>query len=131
MSAFRNKQSIWTDILRAAGMTAVAIVLVLATRLASAHAVLMQSEPGINATVSGPDVAINLKFNSRVDGARSTLLLATTDGKTLPLKLEKQKSPEMLESSAHQLSPGRYVIRWQVLAIDGHITRGEIPFQVE
>jgi hypothetical protein len=28
------------------------------------------------------------------------------------------------------LTPGRYVVHWQVLAVDGHITRGEVPFTV-
>jgi methionine-rich copper-binding protein CopC len=28
------------------------------------------------------------------------------------------------------LSPGAYSVRWQVLAVDGHITRGEVPFTV-
>jgi hypothetical protein len=28
------------------------------------------------------------------------------------------------------LTPGVYVLRWQVLAIDGHITRGDVPFTV-
>jgi methionine-rich copper-binding protein CopC len=28
------------------------------------------------------------------------------------------------------LTPGTYVLRWQVLAIDGHITRGDVPFTV-
>jgi methionine-rich copper-binding protein CopC len=27
-------------------------------------------------------------------------------------------------------APGKYRIRWQVLALDGHITRGDIPFIV-
>jgi methionine-rich copper-binding protein CopC len=26
---------------------------------------------------------------------------------------------------------GAYVLRWQVLATDGHITRGKVPFRVE
>jgi len=28
------------------------------------------------------------------------------------------------------LAAGAYRLRWQVLASDGHITRGEIPFTV-
>ena len=26
--------------------------------------------------------------------------------------------------------PGDYIVRWQVLAVDGHITRGDVPFTV-
>jgi len=28
------------------------------------------------------------------------------------------------------LVPGLYSLRWQVLAVDGHITRGDVPFTV-
>jgi methionine-rich copper-binding protein CopC len=28
------------------------------------------------------------------------------------------------------IQPGSYRLRWQVLALDGHITRGDIPFTV-
>ena len=40
-----------------------------APRLALAHAVLVSSTPQKNGAVSGPDITINLKYNSRVDGA--------------------------------------------------------------
>ncbi len=112
-------------------MTAIAVTLVLIPRIASAHAVLMQSSPAINGTVQGPDLPITMKFNSRVDGSRSTLLLSTPDGKSTPLTIDKQDSPDTLTAHATQLSPGKYAIRWQVLAVDGHITRGQIPFQVK
>ena len=41
-----------------------------------------------------------------------------------------QPSPNLLESQSMGLSNGDYSIRWQVLASDGHITQGEIPFKV-
>jgi len=37
-------------------------------RIAFAHAHLLSSTPAASATVHGPDVAIELRFNSRVDG---------------------------------------------------------------
>ena len=37
--------------------------------MAFAHAVLVTSTPAKDSTVEGPDVAITLKYNSRVDGA--------------------------------------------------------------
>ncbi len=109
---------------------AVAVVLV-APRVASAHAVLVQSSPTVNATVHGPELSISLKFNSRVDGPRSTLLLSTPDGQSKPLTVDKQTAPDTLTAHAAQVAPGRYAIHWQALAVDGHITRGQIPFQVK
>src|ERR1700674_4323668 len=40
---------------------------------AGAHAVLVSSNPSAKGTVTGPDVSIELRFNVRVDGARSRL----------------------------------------------------------
>ncbi len=124
-------KSLLYDVLRAGLMTAIAVTLVLVPRIASAHAVLMQSSPAENATVKGPDVPITMKFNSRVDGSRSTLLLRSPDGQSKPLAIDKQTEPETLTTHASQLSPGKYAVQWQVLAVDGHITRGQIPFQVK
>jgi methionine-rich copper-binding protein CopC len=33
-------------------------------------------------------------------------------------------------STAADLAPGQYTLRWQALALDGHITRGDLPFTV-
>jgi methionine-rich copper-binding protein CopC len=33
--------------------------------------------------------------------------------------------------SSLDLTPGDYVASWQVLATDGHVTRGTVPFTVD
>jgi copper resistance protein C len=119
------------EVVRAGVTIAVAVVLVLVPRVALAHAVLVQSTPTINATVEGPEVAVSMKFSSRVDGARSTILLSTFDGKAKPVAIEHQNTPDTLTTHFTHLGPGKYAIRWQVLATDGHVTRGEIPFRVK
>jgi hypothetical protein len=116
---------------RAGVIVAVAVVLVMIPRVALAHAVLVQSTPTINASVEGPEVAISMKFSLRVDGARSTLLLSTSDGKSKPLAIDRQSAPDTLTTRATKLGPGDYAIHWQVLATDGHVTRGQIPFRVK
>jgi methionine-rich copper-binding protein CopC len=110
---------------------AIALAFLMVPRVASAHAVVVQSSPAVNETVQGPDVAVTLKFNSRVDGKRSTLLLSTSDSQSKPLTIEQQSAPDTLTAHATKLGPGKYAIHWQVLATDGHITRGEIPFSVK
>jgi len=125
-------RSLLYDILRAGLMTAIAVTLVLVLpRVASAHAVLVQSSPARNATLQGPDVPITMKFNSRVDASRSTIRLSTPDGQSKALTIDPPTTPDTLTTKAAGLSPGKYAIQWQVLAVDGHITRGEIPFVVK
>jgi methionine-rich copper-binding protein CopC len=99
-------------------------------RSAVAHAILLESSPSINTTVAGPAVPIKLRFNVRIDATRSRLTLVTPDASTQLLAISKDAPADILASQAQGLIPGEYRIRWQVLASDGHITRGEIPFKV-
>ncbi len=96
---------------------------------AFAHAHLLSSTPEANGSVHGPAVAIDLKFNSRVDSTRSHLDLVMPDGKIESLKISAPSDSEL--GSQITLSSGKYIIRWMALATDGHITRGEIPFTVQ
>jgi methionine-rich copper-binding protein CopC len=109
----------------------VIVLLAASPRMALAHAVLLSSTPQKNAAVSGPDITINLKYNSRVDGARSSLSLLKPDGTVEKIGTPTQSAPDSLSATGHGLTKGAYVLRWQVLAGDGHITRGEVPFQVQ
>jgi methionine-rich copper-binding protein CopC len=106
------------------------ICLFAASPLALAHALLVSSTPAVHGIVHGPGVAVDLKFNSRVDGSRSRLILVFPNGATQALALVKQPAPEELAARA-ELEPGAYTLRWQAVAADGHITRGEIPFKVQ
>jgi len=102
-----------------------------APKVALAHAVLVSSQPAVNSTVSGPEVAVLLKYNSRVDLEHSTLMLLDSDGRVVKVTIESEPSPGLLAAKLTGLVKGAYVLRWQVLATDGHITRGKVPFRVE
>jgi len=99
---------------------------------AHAHAILVEATPAARSTVGGPDLDVRLRFNSRIDGPRSRLtLVQQPDGRARALPLEPQTAPDVLTAKAAALARGAYKLRWQVLAADGHITRGEVPFQVK
>jgi methionine-rich copper-binding protein CopC len=95
-----------------------------------AHAILMDSSPKANSAVSGSDLAINLRFNARIDGARSRIRLVAPDGRTSTLTLGTQSAPNTLRSHVAGLKPGAYKLEWQVLATDGHMSGGKILFTV-
>jgi copper resistance protein C len=113
-----------------AGVLALVLVLV-AGRFTEGHAILKSSSPAANSTVAGPDVVVTLKYNVRIDATRSKVQLAHPDNSVTDLPLEKQVSADTLSSKATGLAPGAYKIQWQVLAPDGHITRGVVPFMVK
>ena len=97
---------------------------------ALAHAIVVAAQPASGATVTGPDIEVVFTFNVRIDGARSKLILTKPDGGTADIALVQNPSPAVLAGRLTGLTPGAYSIRWQVLATDGHITRGDVPFVV-
>jgi copper resistance protein C len=104
--------------------------LLLVGQLVEGHAIVKETSPAANSTVAGPDVPISLRYNVRIDANRSKLQLLFPNNTTTDLRIEKQTSPDTLTAKATGLKPGAYKIQWQVLAPDGHITRGLIPFNV-
>jgi hypothetical protein len=97
---------------------------------AAAHAIIVSSDPAADAVVRSPSLPVILRFNSRIDRERSRLTLLRPDGSSEPLALAPDGRPDTLAAKLVGLVPGQYRLRWQVLAIDGHITRGDIPFAV-
>lgn len=106
-----------------------ALTLVLLPRLALAHAILEASEPANGAHVPAGAITLTLRYNSRIDRARSGLIMTRPDQSKISLPIDPKGPPDLLTTTV-TLTPGAYVVRWQVLAIDGHITRGDVAFTV-
>jgi len=98
---------------------------------AIAHAILLKSSLAANSVLSEPAIAISLTFNARVDGGRSRLNLIGPDSSEHKVELGPQKSPGTLTAQLQDLKSGSYHLQWEVLTLDGHITRGRIPFRVQ
>src|SRR5271169_5099546 len=79
------------------------MVMVAATQVCWAHAILKESTPAANSAVKGPDLAINLRFNVRIDGSRSRVHLVAPDGTTSALTISGQATPDTLQSQAKGL----------------------------
>ncbi len=94
---------------------------------AAAHAVLVESQPAPKAEIAGSEIEINLHYNSRVDAKRSRLVLKGPAGVTV-LEVRQGKTEADLAASVAALPPGRYSLNWDVLSVDGHVSRGQIPF---
>lgn len=103
------------------------LALLLMPGTAGAHAILLDSQPAARGVAAPGAVRIMLRFNSRVDHARSRLALRS-GGRERVLQIVTPGADDVLEAQA-DLAPGDYVLRWQVLAVDGHITRGDVPFR--
>ncbi len=109
-------------------------VLPLLPRRAAAHAVVVTSDPAAGAMLAAPPRRVTLRFNSRIDQARSRLVLIGPEGALVPMEVAPGGEATLLEAAldpAAVLPPGAWRLRWQVLAVDGHITRGDVPFTLQ
>jgi methionine-rich copper-binding protein CopC len=107
-----------------------ATALSLAPDSALAHAIIVTAQPAMNSVVAPGEIAIRLDFNSRVDSQRSGLVLQRPDGSEAAVALAPDSPPGVLAAGAQVNQSGRWRLHWQVLSLDGHITRGEVDFSV-
>jgi methionine-rich copper-binding protein CopC len=100
---------------------------------ARAHAFLVKSAPSARATlVRAPD-RVQLWFNERLEPAYSSISLwnaagAKVDGGSGGVSAE---DPRRLDLTVPALAPGRYVVRFRVLSVDGHVVESSVPFTVK
>ncbi len=100
-------------------------------RRAAAHALVVASEPAAGAALAAVPPRVWVRFNSRIDHARSRLVLHGPEKAEAALAPEPATAdPVLLAAAADGVpwAPGAWRLRWQVLALDGHITRGDVPF---
>ena len=97
---------------------------------ASGHAIIVSSSPATGETVAEGPLSVHLRFNSRIDHSRSRLTLLAPDGGQQTLTAAPGSPADGFDAEAKALSTGQWRLRWQVLSVDGHITRGDIPFGV-
>ena len=110
-------------------MFAAVLTLALTPCASEAHAILEASEPPQGGAVAAGTIQVKLRFNSRIDRTRSRLTLTRPDRTKISPPIDPDGPPDIVSTTV-PLTPGAYVLRWQVLAVDGHITRGDVPFTV-
>ena len=108
-------------------------VLCIIPSVASAHAYLVKSVPAGRATLFSSPGKIQLWFNERLEPRYSSLSLSESSGK--PVKTGKAEvsaeDPKQLSAPIRPLPPGKYLIKYRVLSVDGHIVQDQFPFTVE
>ena len=105
-----------------------ALAVTVVPREALAHAILLEGVPAAGQMVAPGRLAIVLRFNSRIDAGRSRLTLQHGESSEI-LKIAAGERADKVVAEV-EVRPGAQVLHWQVLAVDGHITRGEIRFTV-
>lgn len=119
---------------RPAAAPALLLGLILAAPVAvSAHAIVLESSPGPDAVVPRAPEQVTLRFNSRIEKRFTRVTLARDDQAPKPVAVpegDAPATPDRVTIPLSPLPPGVYVLRYRVLAVDGHITEGALRFTV-
>ena len=91
------------------------------------HAILMDSTPRTDGVARAGNLSVTLRYNSLIDVKRSRLVLIGPDGREHRLAIAPTSQGDRMTATA-AVQPGANLLRWQVLAVDGHITRGNVKF---
>jgi methionine-rich copper-binding protein CopC len=115
-------------------LAALLLPALLLSTVAQAHAILEESTPPAGASIKPGPLDLRFRYNSRIDRARSRLTLIRPDRTKDTIPIDQEGPPDIiaahLDLPAGAYPAGVYVVRWQVLAVDGHITRGDVPLTV-
>jgi methionine-rich copper-binding protein CopC len=99
----------------------------------SAHAIVLESSPAADAVLPQPPSQVVLRFNSRIEKRFTRVTLALGDRAPVVVALptgDAETTPDRITIPLEALGPGAYVLRYRVLAVDGHITEGALRFTV-
>lgn len=109
------------------------IVLLLMPTTVGAHAYLVKSSPAQRAVLFHAPAKIQLWFNERLEPRYSSLTLSDANGN--PVEIGKAEvsadDPKQLTAVLKPLAAGRYVIKYRVLSVDGHVVKDQFPFTVK
>jgi methionine-rich copper-binding protein CopC len=96
----------------------------------AAHAVIVEASLGEQALPPHRATAVRLKFNAALEPRFTRAALREPGGVERALVARGGTRREELVVDLPALEPGRYVLRYKVLAADGHLTEDIIRFSV-
>ncbi len=99
---------------------------------ALAHSFLVEATPSSKDHVATSPKTIKLRFGGGVEPKYSKLTVENADGKVLGEgSIGTPDKPRELSMDSPDLTPGKYVVRYRVLSVDGHVVEGNYEFTVD
>ena len=111
----------------------VALLTVLApAQIASAHAILLTSEPAPSAVLDESPTEIALFFNEFVDTVFGKIRILDSAGNVVQTvkPIRDASSQSIVRAPISMLEPGTYVVVWRVASDDSHPVQGSFSFQI-
>jgi methionine-rich copper-binding protein CopC len=117
----------------APGWALVGLVIFFTTSAAFGHAIMVESTPKQDETVTAAPKEALLRFNARIEKKLTTVKLVNDNGDKIampPMPDESKLPADKLIVPLPELKPGSYQLQFQVMAADGHSTPGVLRFQI-
>jgi len=110
-------------------LISVALLLVVGSVSAYAHAMLDHAEPQVDSTVNAAPREVSLTFAENLEPAFSTMEVTGPSGQRV------DEGKPRIEGKAMRVQlrgdqPGTYRVKWRVLSVDTHTTEGDFSFKV-
>jgi copper resistance protein C len=106
-----------------------ALLLLLTTGAASAHAMLDRAEPRVGNKVSSPPHEVTLWFTQKLEPSFSGITVTNAAGERVDSG-KARVSGNQMSISLRPGGAGTYRVNWHVLSVDTHTTNGSFTFQV-
>ena len=99
---------------------------------ASAHARLEQTVPAASSAVRVSPPQLKLWFTERLEPAFSNVQVFDRNGNQVDKRDPEvdRADAKLLQVSLPSLAPGTYRVKWRVLSVDTHISKGDFTFNV-
>lgn len=97
------------------------------------HAYLVKSVPAQRATLHRAPAKIQLWFNERLEPRYSAFTVSAADGKLLDTvkSTVDGEDGKLISATLNPLPPGRYLVKFRVLSVDGHVVEEQFPFTIK
>jgi copper transport protein len=118
---------------RCAALLCVSLWLILLAQPASAHAVLVDSQPASGATLTAAPRVVQLRFSENLAPRFASARLVDRHGRIVSgtRVVTRGDDPRLLNLELPALPDAAYGVLWQVLAeADGHTTSGVVVFNI-
>src|SRR3990172_11927085 len=115
-------------------LAALAATLALFPARAQAHALIVRSDPVVDAKLAEPPAAVTAWFSESLDGSLSTMRVLAGPGERVDddaVTFSDDDRTMMRVALKEGVQPGFFVVVWETLsAVDGHFIKGSFPFTV-
>ena len=124
---FRRQAARWLP------LSALLILLVLASESAEAHANLVESDPAVNSVLPDSPERVTIRFTEPLEPALSEIRVLDAQGRRVDSgdSAVDLNDPHLISVSVEPLENGTYTVAWKnVSTVDGHRVRGAFVFSV-